>query len=141
MFFKKSILLGSAIALTTLSFTANAFLHTENYARQDSTVKITSNLNICAAMVPPFKFTPASVDGVTPGQSNANSGEIKALCNHDPCVAQIFMNKTCTGSPIATATLTGVGTDTHIVTQITMIDTHYDVTGLNTSNVTIRAVK
>lgn len=140
MFFKKSLILGCAIAFSSLSFTALASLHTDNYAPEDSTVKVDFT-HICAGNPPSNKYTPASPDGgVTPGTSDANAGEIKALCRKDPCVAQIYMDRHCGGSPVATATLVGVGTDTHTVTNITILDTRYKIEGVGGSTVTIRKV-
>lgn len=137
MFLKKSLLIGTALTLA-LSSVAKADLHTYNYTRQDSTVRITSNGNICAAQIPPYyKYTPASPNGATPGESHANHVEINVLCKKDPCTAQIFMNRDCSGAPVATAVLTGVGTAVHNVKITSITDGRYAITA-NGGVVTLR---
>lgn len=131
-------LLGTTLAMLSFSMASHANIHTYNYVNENSTVKVLST-GFCAGKIPPFyKYTPAGT-ATQPGESDASQNEINIICNkQNPCAAEIHMTKDCSGSAVAIAQVDGVGTMTHTVKIIKIIDARYKDTTAVGSTVTLR---
>lgn len=105
--FSKKFFHGITLVILSTPLIATAGLETFNYTNEDSSVRVTSGSFRPCSMDFGI-YTPKANANGTPGYSNANDAQIKALCLTSPsskCSADIFNTKNCTGEKVGHAEL------------------------------------
>jgi hypothetical protein len=136
---KKSIVIGTTLAVLSLPIIANADLITINKTSEYSSVIATSNKNLCSG---------GASGGVTyPYSTNTTTAtQVKIVCGtaNATCVANVVMEtsldaaKKCSGTVIGTAYLR---MSDNVVTSVSLIPgSGYTVSGVGSNTITLSKV-
>lgn len=103
MLLKKIALLGATLAVLSAPLATYANLETNNYTDEDSAVKILSS-GTCSGTL--GFYTPArpQKEKGSFGHLSTSPLAVRILCVHtNPCSAEIYMTRNCSGNKVATA--------------------------------------
>lgn len=105
MLLKKTALLGATLAVLNAPLATYANLETNNYTDENSAVKVLSS-GICSGNL--GFYTPArpTKEKGSYGHLSTTPFSVRVLCNGaNPCSADIYMTKDCSGDKVATASI------------------------------------